>query len=91
LQTDVVVTDTLLSVDGVAAADWRFEEGLLDAEHCVCTAIGGRSSSVASPLFEVVTDVTHLLDEVHAPASPLGAASHHDWKTFLAMAETKPF
>ncbi len=91
MRTDVVVTDTVLSVDGVVASDWRFEEFLLDPEHSVCTAVRGRSPPGDSPRFEIMKNFDMLLDELQVAPAPLEAASHPDWKTFLAMTENKPF
>ena len=92
MESDVVVTDTVLSVDGAEASDWHFEESLLDAEHCVCTAVRGKSPRVA-PRFEIMTDFSKLLDELQviAPTPSLVAASKSDWETFLGMTENKPF
>lgn len=39
LQTQSVVTDTCLKVDGINASNFMFEESLIDNEHCVVVSI----------------------------------------------------
>lgn len=68
----VPVTDTIVCVAGESIrSDWRFEESLLDEDHCVCVALqreGGQQDDAAIPFEmiefdELMTNAERLLEE----------------------------
>ena len=61
-----IVTSTALCVSGRSEPSWRFEEQLLDDDHCVCVALGG-AEQVDRPAepFQVI-QVSELLPAGHS-------------------------
>lgn len=76
-------TDTIVHVSGALGADWRFEESLLDAEHCVCVALHGHDAAADAIPFETIG-----FDELMAGAKPL-LAKDADYCTTVMGREYK--
>lgn len=93
-----VVTDTELFVDGKRASGWRFEETLLDEDHCVCTAVnGGRSCSNPTgrrretKTFQLIEGIESVLGETEPSAFPRDWEDEREWECAEAMVKHKPF
>lgn len=54
LSTFNIVESTILSINDVSLADWKFEEHLIDEDHCVAVALYGLKEFRTSP-FRLIT------------------------------------
>jgi 4'-phosphopantetheinyl transferase len=76
-----IVTSTLLEINGKLEDSWKFEEQLLDEEHCVCVALKS-GNSVPQP-FQLVQ-----LDDLLLPCTEL--PSHNQWAADFEVKEEEP-
>ena len=78
-----------LYLDGELAKQWRFEETLLDARHCVATAIKGQGQKG----FSRKIPFTFLTcDQILDSLEPLNLnQSDSEWSEYLSKIEEKPF
>lgn len=76
-----IVTSTLLEINGKLEDSWKFEEQLLDEEHCVCVALKS-ANSVPQP-FEFVK-----LDDLLLPCPEL--LTHNQWASDFEAKEEEP-
>ena len=64
LNSNRIITDTSLEIDGTLQGDWQFEEHLLNINHWVSVALNGKNTSVDNTCtqFQIV-DINDLLGE----------------------------
>jgi 4'-phosphopantetheinyl transferase len=70
---------SVLAIDGHRVSDWRFEESLIDKEHCVSVAVRGCRGDKATPTFSEV-GVSDLLSQLE----PLTSKDHTHWTNFVS-------
>ncbi len=76
-----IVTSTLLEINGKPEDSWKFEEQLLDEEHCVCVAL--KSANSAPLPFEFVK-----IDDLLLPCPEL--PTHKQWAADFDAKEEEP-
>lgn len=76
-----IVTSTLLEINGKPEDSWKFEEQLLDEEHCVCVAL--KSANSAPLPFELVK-----IDDLLLPCQEL--PTHKQWAADFDAKEEEP-
>ncbi len=76
----------MLLVDGEEREGWRFQECLLDGEHCASVALNlekeGRS-------FQVLPSVARIVSEL--PELPADLSEDEEWSVARNMDPVKPF
>ena len=86
-----VVCDSELYLDGELAKQWRFEETLLDPQHCVTTALKGQNERRGQATFTRLT-CAEILDSLEILTADLTKSdSDTEWKEYLTKIENKPF
>jgi 4'-phosphopantetheinyl transferase len=81
------VTDTVLYVDKLIQRDWTFQEIILDADHCVCVAVGRPNSCPPAP-FTLLETMNELIDVSELISD---SDSHAEFRHYQAMEAVKPF
>lgn len=88
-----LTTDSRLSIDGCLRREWRFEETLLDASHCVSVALklekpDDEEVRLDGDEFKVFGNVSDILCDL----KPLAYQENgNDWTDFKAKYKTKSF
>ena len=96
LNSNRIITDTSLEIDGTLQGDWQFEEHLLNINHWVSVALNGKNTSVDDTCtqFQIV-DINDLLDEEFLDNYNLNVTDSEDmkkeWDSFVSKEIDKPF